>query len=183
MINDIALPLTPFGEKITNSDVVLICIDRIASQCAKLKGRCVKRSEDGIITERNKNLSFLLKSKSNEYMTPYQFIYRVVSLLLLNDNSFFYPPYDKDTLELKTLYPLNQIIVEAIVNKSETYYLKFFLKVVSHLFLLIIVFIKGFRLSSKGFVLLVGVSFCIKVIAQRHIERTTLIQFVRVFFM
>ena len=30
-INDIALPLTPFGEKITNSDVVLICIYTIAS--------------------------------------------------------------------------------------------------------------------------------------------------------
>ena len=84
LINDIALPLTPFGGKITNSDVVLICIDRIASQCAKLKGRCIKRSEDGIITERNKSLSFLLKSKPNEYMTPYQFIYKVVSLLLLN---------------------------------------------------------------------------------------------------
>ncbi len=63
LINDIALPLTPFGEKITNLDVVLIYIDRIASQCAKLKGRCIKRSEDGIITERNKNLSFLLKPK------------------------------------------------------------------------------------------------------------------------
>ena len=37
LINDFALPLTPFGGKITNSDVVLICIDRIASQCAKLK--------------------------------------------------------------------------------------------------------------------------------------------------
>ena len=64
LINDIALPLTPFGEKITNSDVVLICIDRIASQCAKLKGRCIKRSEDGIITERNKHLSFFYWSQS-----------------------------------------------------------------------------------------------------------------------
>ena len=125
-IDDIALPLTPFGEKITNSDVVLICIDRIASQCAKLKGRCIKRSEDGILTERNKNLSFLLKSKPNEYMTPYQFIYKVVSLLLLNDNAFVYPLYDRDTLELKALYPLNPIIVEPIVDKSETYYLKFY---------------------------------------------------------
>ena len=109
LINDIALPLTPFGEKITNSDVVLICIDRIASQCAKLKGRCIKRSEDGIITERNKNLSFLLKSKPNEYMTPYQFIYKVVSLLLINDNAFVYPLYDRETLVLKALYPLNPI--------------------------------------------------------------------------
>ena len=126
LINDITLPLTPFGEKITNSDVVLICIDRIASQCAKLKGRCIKRSEDGIIMERNKNLSFLLKSKPNEYMTPYQFIYKVVSLLLLNDNAFVYPLYDRETLELKALYPLNPIIVEPIVDKSETYYLKFY---------------------------------------------------------
>ena len=108
LINDIALPLTPFGEKITNSDVVLICIDRIASQCAKLKGRCIKRSEDGIITERNKNLSFL------------------VSLLLLNDNAFVYPLYDRETLELIALYPLNPIIVEPIVDKSEAYYLKFY---------------------------------------------------------
>ena len=29
LINDIALLLTPFGEKITNSDMVLICIYRI----------------------------------------------------------------------------------------------------------------------------------------------------------
>ncbi len=97
LINDIALPLTPFGEKITNSDVVLICLDRIASQCAKLKGICIIRSEDEIITERNRHLSFLLKSKPNEYMTPYQFIYKVVSLLLLNDNAFVYPLYDRNT--------------------------------------------------------------------------------------
>ncbi len=63
LINDIAFSLKLFGEKITNSDVVLICIDRIASQCVKFKGRCIKRSEDGIITERNKNLSFLFISQ------------------------------------------------------------------------------------------------------------------------
>ena len=70
LISDIALLLKPFGEKITNSDVVHICIDRIASQCAKLKGRCIKRSEDGIITERNKSLSFLLKSIRGDYKFP-----------------------------------------------------------------------------------------------------------------
>ena len=36
-------------------------------------------------------------------MTPYQFIYKVVSLLLLNDNAFVYPLYDRETLELKAL--------------------------------------------------------------------------------
>ena len=37
-----------------------------------------------------------------------------------------YPLYDRETLELKALYPLNPIIVEPIVDKSETYYLKFY---------------------------------------------------------
>ena len=37
LISNMTLPLVPFGEKITSSDVVLIAIDRVASQCAKLK--------------------------------------------------------------------------------------------------------------------------------------------------
>ena len=124
LIKDITLPLVPFGDKITNSDVVLVCIDRIASQCAKLKARCIKKDEDGIATERKSNLSFLLKSKPNDFMTPYQFIYKIVSLL--NDNAFVYPLYDKDTLDIKALYPLNPILVEPIVDESESYYLKFY---------------------------------------------------------
>lgn len=126
LIKDITLPLVPFVDKITNSDVVLVCIDRIASQCAKLKARCIKKDEDGIATERKSNLSFLLKSKPNDFMTPYQFIYKIVSLLLLNDNAFVYPLYDKDTLDIKALYPLNPILVEPIVDESESYYLKFY---------------------------------------------------------
>ena len=46
----------------------------------------------------------------------------MVSLLLLNDNAFVYPLYDRETLELKALYPLNL----TIVDKSKTYYLKFY---------------------------------------------------------
>ena len=44
------------------------------------------------------------------------------------------------------------------------------------------VLIKGFRLTSKGVVLLVGVSFCIKAIAQRHLGCIGLIQSVSVLF-
>jgi hypothetical protein len=58
-------------------------------------------------------------------MSLHPFLYKVVSLLLLNDNAFVYPLYDRETWELKALYPLNPIIVEPIVDKAETYYLKF----------------------------------------------------------
>ncbi len=118
--------LLPFGDKITKSDIVQISIDRIASQCGKLKIRYIKKNSDGIETEKVGRLSFVLKNKPNEYMTTYQFIYKVVYLLMLNDNAFVYPYYDEETLELKGLYPLNPRLVEPIVDSATNYYLKFY---------------------------------------------------------
>lgn len=48
--------------------MVLICIDGIASQCAKLKGRCIKRSEDGIITERRSDHTDNSKPRRTDYL-------------------------------------------------------------------------------------------------------------------
>lgn len=123
MVHSLELPLIPFGDNIMNSDVVMVCIDRIASQCAKLKGRYIKVDEAGIQTEKNGDISFVLKYKPNEIMTPYQFLYKVVSLLLINNNAFVYPIYEKDTYRVKGLYPLNPITVEPVeyTDGSHTY--------------------------------------------------------------
>ena len=115
VFNDLKLPFVPFGDNISNSDVVRICIDRIASQCAKLKGRYIKVGDDGVQTEKNGPIAFLLKYKPNALMTPYQFIYKTVSLLLYNDNAFVYPLYDKQTYKLKGLYPLNPLVVASVI--------------------------------------------------------------------
>jgi len=128
VFNDLKLPFVPFGDNISNSDVVRICIDRIASQCAKLKGRYIKVGDDGVQTEKNGPIAFLLKYKPNALMTPYQFIYKTVSLLLYNDNAFVYPLYDKQTYKLKGLYPLNPLVVEPIEDNTGSYYLKFYFK-------------------------------------------------------
>lgn len=126
MLNGIKIPLIPFGDNITKSDVVMICIDRVASQCAKLKGRYIKKDERGIQTEKNGDLAFILKYKPNPIMTPFQFIYKTITLLLLNDNAFIYPLYDMNTLKLTGIYPLNPILVEPIEDSAGGYYLKFF---------------------------------------------------------
>jgi hypothetical protein len=39
LISNLNTFYTPFGTNISKSDVVKICIDRVASQCAKLKPR------------------------------------------------------------------------------------------------------------------------------------------------
>jgi len=126
LITDFNNPLIPFGTNISKSDVVKIAIDRIATQCAKLKPRYVKVENDKTVTEKKGALSFILQKKPNEVMTPYQFIYKVVTTLLMNDNAFVYPMFDKETLEIKGLYPLKPTIVEPLVDKYDNYYLKFY---------------------------------------------------------
>ena len=116
---------TPFGTNISKSDVVKICIDRVASQCAKLIPRYIKIENDKTVSEKSGKLSFLLKHKPNEIMTPYDFIYKTVTLLMLNDNVFIYPKFDKSTGQLTGLYPLKPITVEMIVDLGDHYYIKF----------------------------------------------------------
>jgi HK97 family phage portal protein len=113
-----------FGSDIESSDIVKICIDRIASHSAKLKPRYIKTSE-GILKEMEGNLSYILKYKPNELMTPYEFIYKVVSLLVLNNNCFIYPLYDKD-YSLIGLYPLTPHTVEVKKDNNGEIYLHFY---------------------------------------------------------
>lgn len=125
-LNSVLMPLVPFGGNITDSDVVKMCIDRVASQCAKLKMSYIKINGKGEQEEKNGDISFALRYRPNEYMTPYQFLYKVVTLLLINDNAFVYPLYDKYEGTLKGIYPLRPQIVEPIMDESESLYLKFY---------------------------------------------------------
>lgn len=114
-----------FGNNINASDVVKICIDRIASHAAKLKPRYVKNLDNSSVVEKKGTLAYLLKYQPNPLMTPYDFIYRTVSLLYLNNNAFIYPVYDQNTYELKELWPIKPNSVEAIKDASGDLYLRF----------------------------------------------------------
>ncbi len=126
MVNSLLTPLVPFGDVITNSDVVKMCIDRVASHCAKLKMTYIKTNEKGEEIEKNGDISYALKFRPNEYMTPFQFLYKVVTLLLINDNAFIYPLYDKNEGTLKGIYPLRPQIVEPIMDSSNGLFLRFY---------------------------------------------------------
>lgn len=99
-----------FGSNILNSDTVKICIDRIASHASKLKPRHVKE-KDSAVNEQKGHLNYLLKHQPNELMSPSGFIYKVVSLLFLNNNAFIYPVWDEKG-ELKALYPIKPSTIE-----------------------------------------------------------------------
>lgn len=115
-----------FGDNINASDVVKICIDRIATHSAKLKPRYVKTQDDKTVLEKKGNLAYLLKFQPNPMMTPYDFIYRVVTLLYLNNNAFIYPVYDPLTYDLLELWPIKPNSVEALKDESGELYLRFY---------------------------------------------------------
>lgn len=114
-----------FGNNINASDVVKICIDRIATHAAKLKPRYVKNLDNSSVVEKKGTLAYLLKYQPNPLMTPYDFIYRTVTLLYLNNNAFIYPVYDQNTYELKELWPIKPNSVEAIKDSSGDLFLRF----------------------------------------------------------
>ena len=117
---------TDFGNNISASDVVKICIDRIATHAAKLKPRYVKNLDNSSVVEKKGTLAYLLKYEPNPLMTPHDFIYRVVTLLYLNNNAFIYPVYDESTFKLKALYPIKPNSVEAVKDASGDLFLRFY---------------------------------------------------------
>ncbi len=115
-----------FGDNINASDVVKICIDRIATHSAKLKPRYVKTEDNETVQEKKGSLAYLLKYQPNPLMTPFDFIYKVVTLLYLNNNAFIYPVYNQETYELEALWPLKPNLVEMLKDEGGETYLRFY---------------------------------------------------------
>ena len=109
--------------RIEDSDLVEICIDRVATHISKLKPKHIKHASDGSVEVIDDEINFRLTHYPNEFMTTPEFIYKVISLLLLNNNCFIYLSYDKDG-KLTGLYPLNPTKVEIKQYLNESIFLE-----------------------------------------------------------
>ena len=95
--------------------IVRSCIDKIASQVAKLMPKVVLTQLDKEFV----NLEFLLTQKPNEYMNRYDFLYKVVTLCYLNQNSFIYKRIENG--KIVGLYPINYANVEFVEYQNELF--------------------------------------------------------------
>lgn len=111
------------SSRIEDSDLAEICIDRVASHISKLRPKHIKQDIDGSVEIIDDDINFRLKHYPNEYMTTSEFIYKVISLLLQNNNCFIYLSFDKDN-RLKGMYPLNPVVVELKTDLSESLFLE-----------------------------------------------------------
>lgn len=109
--------------RIEDSDIAEICIDRIATHISKLRPKHIKNATGGAVEVINDEINFRLTHYPNEHMTTSEFIYKVISLLLLNNNCFIYVSYDKKG-KISGLYPLNPVKVEVIQDLSNSLFLE-----------------------------------------------------------
>lgn len=75
------------------------CIDKIATQCSKLHP-CINGNKN------YNSLNALLQNKPNRLMTTQQFLYRLVTILLVENNAYIIPIFENSkTMKIVGFYP------------------------------------------------------------------------------
>lgn len=113
---------TDISDNIKDNIIAKECINAIATHCAKMMPRHYKRSGQ-LKTEINRDINYIVSCKPNPFMTVYQFLYKIVSLWLSQNNEFIYIDID-DKGYLRGLYPLNPLFCTLIEYENEIW-LKF----------------------------------------------------------
>ncbi|MBF1095844.1 MAG: phage portal protein [Solobacterium sp.] len=95
-----------FDGNALNIDLVRACVDALARNIAKMSLRPIVMNKDGTTTVDNiSDIAKVLKHP-NQYMTMYDFLYKVSAMYYLNNNAFIYPEYDEKGY-LVALHPIN----------------------------------------------------------------------------
>lgn len=121
MLNGYNPTFTTFDGEIYDSKVARQCIDRIATCCAKLIPKHIKGS---INNEVNLSINQLLQNRPNPFMSTYDFIYKIISMLYTDSNAFVY--IQKDTKGYITgFYPVEATSYQLFQNENGEIYLQF----------------------------------------------------------
>lgn len=113
---------TDITDNIKDNIIAKQCINAIATHCAKMMPKHYKRNGQ-LKTEISRDINYIVSCKPNPYMTVYQFLYKVVSLWLSQNNEFIYQDIDENGY-LRGLYPLNPLFCTLVEYENEIW-LKF----------------------------------------------------------
>ncbi len=127
MLNDFTPVFYP--SKIEDSIAVQSCIRTIATHCSKFEMQhkqyvMDKVSKSQTIRQVNGDINYLLQYKPNPINVPSQFLYKVVSNLLMNNNSFVYIDKDKEGM-ITGFYPITSQSYELLEDEKGTIFLRF----------------------------------------------------------
>ena len=127
MLNDFNPVFYP--STIEDSIAVQSCIRTIATHCSKFDIQHKQYTYDKVSKSTKVykivgEINYLLQYRPNPINVPSQFIYKIVSNLLMNNNSFVYIDRDEDDM-IKGFYPITAQSYELLQDAKGTVFLRF----------------------------------------------------------
>jgi len=120
-----------FGQNIYASDVVLNCIDIIASEISKLTPQHIFTGATGGQQIPKSSINRLFLNRPNPLMSTKEFLEKIIWLLYNNYNCFIYPAYELTTdargftsRYYTGFYPLNPTRADFLLDPSGTLFCK-----------------------------------------------------------
>ncbi len=113
---------TPWQGKPYEADVVRSAVDAIARNAAKLRAKHIRRVNGKIIPVVGQ-IERLLTVRPNPNMNAYDFLYRLITTLMIDNNAFAYPLWDG--FDLVAIWPINCTMAEFLEDDTNTIYVKF----------------------------------------------------------
>lgn len=110
---------SPISENIEENIVARQCINAIATHCAKMLPIHYIYKSDRYKERFNGDISYIVGTKPNPYMTTYDFLYKTTSILLSQNNVFIYQDINNGKLE--GLYVLNPRFCELHESEGKIY--------------------------------------------------------------
>lgn len=121
MLNSYDPYFSTISDNLYDNKVARLCIDRIATHCAKLIPRHIQGQTNNFI---NGDINFILQNRPNPLMSTYDFIYKIISILYTDSNSFVYIQKDKQGY-ITAFYPVLAKNYELLQDSSNRTYLQF----------------------------------------------------------
>lgn len=109
----------PYDGNSYDDATVRTCIDAIARNAAKLRPAHIRRQNNKVINAAS-SLDSLLSTRPNEYMSSYDFLYKLVTQLYSYNNAFAYVKTDGSGNVLG-IYPINYNSLELREYQQELY--------------------------------------------------------------
>ena len=125
MLNSYNPYFSTISENLYDNKVARLCIDRIATHCAKLIPRHIKGQTNNFIEG---DINYLLQNRPNPLMSTYDFIYKIISMLYTDSNAFVYIQKGKGAdgkTYITAFYPLLATTYELLQDTSNRTYLQF----------------------------------------------------------
>ena len=114
---------TPWGNRPYEADVVRAAVDAIARNAAKLKAKHIRRVNGEIIPVGGQ-IERLLQLRPNPRMNAYDFLYKMVSTAMLDNNAFAYPQWEGG--QLVAIWPVSCVGADILEDDTGTLYVKFY---------------------------------------------------------